>query len=72
MEQHRILREKDIVNPCSLILSGEMLLRYLGWTEAADKLLSAIDKTIQSRKVTSDFAMLMNEAHLVAQSLQMY
>ena len=39
-----------------------MLLRYLGWTEAADKLLSAIDKTIQSRKVTSDFAMLMNEA----------
>ena len=53
---------KNIVNPCSLILSGEMLLRYLGWTEAADKLLSAIDKTIQSRKVTSDFAMLMNEA----------
>ena len=39
-----------------------MLLRYLGWTESADKLLSAIDKTIQRRKVTSDFAMLMNEA----------
>ena len=52
---------KDIVKPCSLILSGEMLLRYIGWTEAADKLLSAVD-TLKNRKVTADFAMLMNEA----------
>jgi isocitrate dehydrogenase len=53
---------KDIVNPCSLILSGEMLLRYLGWTEAADQLLHAINTTLQNRTVTADFAMLMNDA----------
>ena len=52
---------KDLVNPCSLILSGEMLLRYLGWTEAADALLHAVDLTIQNRTVTSDFAMLMED-----------
>jgi isocitrate dehydrogenase len=52
---------KDLVNPCSLILSGEMLLRYLGWTEAADALLHAVDTTIQNRTVTSDFAMLMED-----------
>ena len=53
---------KDIVNPCSLILSGEMLLRYLGWTEAADQLLQAINTTLQNRTVTADSAMLMNDA----------
>jgi isocitrate dehydrogenase len=49
----------DKVNPGSLILSGEMMLRYLGWTEAADKIIAAIDKTITSKIVTYDFARLM-------------
>jgi len=49
----------DKVNPGSLILSGEMMLRYLGWTEAADKIIGAIDKTITSKIVTYDFARLM-------------
>ncbi len=52
----------DKVNPGSLILSGEMMLRYLGWTEAADRIISAIDKTIASKIVTYDFARLMEGA----------
>jgi isocitrate dehydrogenase len=52
----------DKVNPGSLILSGEMMLRYLGWTEAADKIISAIDKTIENKIVTYDFARLMDGA----------
>ncbi len=50
---------KDIVNPCSLTLSGEMLLRYLGWTEAADIVFSAVAAAIKSKTVTADFAHLM-------------
>ena len=52
----------DKVNPGSLILSGEMMLRYLGWGEAADCILSAMDKTIASKTVTYDFARLMQGA----------
>jgi isocitrate dehydrogenase len=52
----------DKVNPGSLILSGEMMLRYLGWTEAADVILNAMDTVIQSRTVTYDFARLMQNA----------
>lgn len=52
----------DKVNPSSVILSGEMLLRHLGWTEAADLILSAIEKTIASKQVTYDFARLMEGA----------
>ncbi len=52
----------DKVNPGSLILSGEMMLRHLGWTEAADLVLSAMDKTIAARVVTYDFARLMDDA----------
>jgi isocitrate dehydrogenase len=52
----------DKVNPGSVILSGEMMLRYMGWTEAADMILSAVDKTIQSRVVTYDFARLTEGA----------
>ena len=52
----------DKVNPGSLILSGEMMLRYLGWSEAADAILSAMDKTIQNKTVTYDFARLMEGA----------
>jgi isocitrate dehydrogenase len=49
----------DKVNPGSVILSGEMMLRYLGWTEAADAIISAMDKTIGEKIVTYDFARLM-------------
>ncbi len=50
------------VNPGSVILSGEMMFRYLGWTEAADIIINAINKTIQSKVVTYDFARLMDGA----------
>jgi isocitrate dehydrogenase len=50
---------KDVINPSSVILSGEMLLRHLGWTEAADLILKSIGKTIGQKVVTYDFARLM-------------
>lgn len=53
---------QDKVNPCSLILSGEMLLRYLSWTEAAELVLNAVDKAIQNKTVTADFAHIMEDA----------
>jgi len=52
---------QDKVNPGSVILSGEMMLRYLGWTEAADLILKTMDKTIQKQTVTYDFARLMED-----------
>jgi isocitrate dehydrogenase len=52
----------DKVNPGSLLLSGEMMLRYLGWTEAADMVISSMDKTIANKTVTYDFARLMDGA----------
>lgn len=53
---------QDKVNPGSLLLSGEMMLRYLGWTEAADMIISSMDKTIANKTVTYDFARLMDGA----------
>jgi isocitrate dehydrogenase len=53
---------QDKVNPGSVILSGEMMLRYLGWTEAADAIIGAMDKTIAQKTVTYDFARLMQGA----------
>jgi isocitrate dehydrogenase len=53
---------QDKVNPGSLILSGEMMLRYLGWNEAADRILSSLEKTVAQKKVTYDFARLMEGA----------
>ncbi|MBS3896807.1 isocitrate dehydrogenase (NADP(+)) [Silanimonas sp.] len=50
---------QDKVNPGSVILSGEMMLRYLGWTEAADAIIRAMDGAIASKRVTYDFARLM-------------
>ena len=50
---------KDSANPCSLILSGEMMLRYLGWGEAADMVLAGVEGAIRSRRVTPDFADMM-------------
>ena len=52
----------DRVNPGSVILSGEMMLRYMGWTEAADAIIGAMDKTIGQKIVTYDFARLMSGA----------
>jgi isocitrate dehydrogenase len=49
----------DKVNPGSVILSGEMMLRYMGWTEAADLIVQSMDTTIQKKTVTYDFARLM-------------
>ena len=53
---------QDKVNPGSVILSGEMMLRYMGWTEAADAIISAMDKAIGQKQVTYDFARLMEGA----------
>ena len=55
----------DKVNPGSVILSGEMMLRYLGWVEAADRIVAAMDATIGAKIVTYDFARLMEGAHEV-------
>ena len=54
--------DQDKVNPGSLILSGEMMLRYLGWIEAADLIIKAIDTTIGNKTVTYDFARQMEGA----------
>ena len=56
---------QDKVNPGSVILSGEMMLRYLGWTEAADRIVAGMEKTIQQKVVTYDFARLMDGAREV-------
>ena len=53
---------KDQVNPGSIILSAEMMLRHIGWNEAADKILNSMEKTITSKIVTYDFARLMDGA----------
>ncbi len=52
----------DKVNPGSVILSGEMMLRYLGWKEAADLVLKGLDRSLQAKTVTYDFARLMEGA----------
>jgi len=57
---------KDYVNPGSEILSAEMMLRHMGWTEAADLIISSMEKAIQSKKVTYDFARLMEGATQVS------
>jgi len=58
----------DKVNPGSVILSGEMMFRYMGWLEAADAIISAMDKTIGQKIVTYDFARLMEGAQEVSTS----
>ena len=54
--------DKDMVNPGSLILSGEMMLRHLGWNEAADRIIAAMNAVIAERTVTYDFHRLMEGA----------
>jgi len=56
---------QDKVNPGSVILSGEMMFRYLGWAEAADLILSGISRAIKNRTVTYDFHRLMTGARLL-------
>ena len=58
----------DKVNPGSLILSGEMMFRYLGWLEAADAIIGAMDRAIGQKIVTYDFARLMEGAQEVSTS----
>jgi isocitrate dehydrogenase len=53
---------KDMVNPGSVVLSGEMMLRHLGWVEAADLILKGLNGAIASKRVTYDFARLMDGA----------
>ena len=57
---------QDKVNPGSLILSAEMMLRHLGWKEAADLIISSMEKTILAKKVTYDFERMMDNAELVS------
>ncbi|GHF31329.1 isocitrate dehydrogenase [NADP] [Deinococcus metalli] len=52
--------DKDVINPSSVILSGEMMLRHMGWSEAADLILGSMSKTIGQKVVTYDFARLMD------------
>jgi isocitrate dehydrogenase len=59
---------QDKVNPGSVILSGEMMLRYLGWTEAADLIIKGLETAIANKTVTYDFARLMEGAKLLKTS----
>jgi isocitrate dehydrogenase len=59
---------QDKVNPGSVILSGEMMLRYLGWAEAADRVVLGLDRTIAQKRVTYDFHRLMDGATLLRTS----
>jgi isocitrate dehydrogenase len=59
---------QDKVNPGSVILSGEMMFRYLGWNEAADLIVSSLERTISQKRVTYDFERLMSGATLLRTS----
>jgi isocitrate dehydrogenase len=59
---------QDKVNPGSVILSGEMMFRYLGWDEAADLIIGSLEKTIAQKRVTYDFERLMSGATLLKTS----
>jgi len=59
---------QDKVNPGSVILSGEMMLRHLGWSEAADLIITSLERTIAQKKVTYDFERLLPGATLVSTS----
>ncbi len=60
--------DKDVINPGSVILSGALMFEFLGWTEAADLIYSALAKTIQQKKVTYDMERLMSGATKVKTS----
>ena len=56
------IAEKNMANPGSLLLSGEMMLRFIKWDEAADLVTKGFAKTIEQKKVTCDLASQMNES----------
>jgi isocitrate dehydrogenase len=56
----------DKVNPASVILSGEMMFRYMGWTEAADLIIKGVERTIWDKTVTYDFARLMESSQTIS------
>jgi isocitrate dehydrogenase len=60
--------DKDVINPGSVMLSGVMMFRFLGWTEAADRIENGMERTIQQKKVTYDFERLMEGATKVTTS----
>src|SRR5881398_2071134 len=60
--------DKDVINPSSVILSGVMLFRFLGWNEAADLIEQGMERTIEQKKVTYDFERLMEGASKVSTS----
>src|SRR5436190_20607202 len=60
--------DKDVINPGSVMLSGVMMFRYMGWNEAADLIESGIERTIEQKKVTYDFHRLMEGATKVSTS----
>jgi len=57
---------QDKVNPGSLILSAEMMLRHLGWVEAADLIIKGMEGAIAAKTVTYDFERLMDDAQLLS------
>ncbi|RYG24353.1 NADP-dependent isocitrate dehydrogenase [bacterium] len=57
--------DKDVVNPSSVVLSGEMMFRYMGWTEVADLIIKGVNGAIGAKTVTYDFARLMEGANEV-------
>ncbi|PJD90763.1 MAG: isocitrate dehydrogenase (NADP(+)) [Legionella sp.] len=59
---------QDKVNPGSLILSAEMMLRHMGWTEAADLILNGMEKAIETKQVTYDFARLLEDTEALSSS----
>ena len=60
--------DKDVVNPGSVVLSGEMMLRYMGWHEAADLIVKGMEGAIAAKTVTYDFHRLMDDAELLKTS----
>jgi isocitrate dehydrogenase len=60
--------DKDVINPGSVILSGVMMFRFMGWTEAADLIEQSLERTIEQKKVTYDFERLMEGATKVKTS----
>lgn len=60
--------DKDMVNPCSVVLSGDMMLRHMGWEEAADLIIASLQRTFAQKTVTYDFARQMEGATKVKTS----
>ncbi len=60
--------DQDVVNPGSVVLSGEMMLRHMGWAEAADRIIQGMERAIAAKTVTYDFHRLMDEATLLKTS----